>query len=101
MVPGILKKDDIKLGVLLGLLLPLISVVIYYYWRIYPNSWSVFLRFLALEKRLLSSLTVVCLVLNVGLFTLYVNTKLDETAKGIFAITLVYAISSLLVRFLM
>jgi hypothetical protein len=52
-----------------------------------------------MEKRLLSSLTVVCLLLNVGVFTYYVNTKKDATAKGIFAVTLLYGIVSLLVKF--
>ena len=100
MVLSILQRNSLKLGLLLGLLVPLLGVVIYYYWKISPNSWSVFLQYLAVEKRLLSSLTVICLLLNVALFTGYVNTRRDETAKGIFAITLVYAIASLLVKFL-
>jgi hypothetical protein len=99
MVLSILQRNSLKLGLLLGLLLPVLGIVIYYYWKISPNSWSIFLQYLKIEKRLLSSLTVVCLLLNVALFTYYVNTRRDETAKGIFAITLVYAIASLLVKF--
>ena len=85
---------------ILGILTPLIGLVIYYYWKIYPNSWATFFKYLSVEKRLLSSLTVVCLLLNIALFTWYVNTHRDETAKGIFAATLIYAIASLLVKFL-
>jgi hypothetical protein len=33
------------------------------------------------------------------LFTYYINTKRDETAKGIFAVTLVYALSSVLFKY--
>jgi CHASE3 domain sensor protein len=99
MAIGFLKKNSLKFGLVLGLLLPMLGVVIYYYWKIAPNSWYAFFQYLKIEKRLLSSLTVVCLLLNVGVFTYYVNTRKDETAKGIFAITLLYGIVSLLVKF--
>ena len=100
MVAKLFNRNTRKFGLLLGALTPLLGVVVYYYWKIYPNSWSTFIQFLGTEKRLLSSLTVVCLLFNVGIFTYYVNTQRDETAKGIFAATLVYAIASLLVKFL-
>ncbi len=93
-------KNDLKLGLIIGLLLPLIGIVVFYYWKIYPNTWGTFLHYLTFEKSLLSSLTVVSLLFNVAVFTAYVNTRRDETAKGVFAITLVYAIASLMVKFL-
>ena len=99
MAIGVLKKNSLKFGLVLGLLVPLLGVAIYYYWKIAPNSWYAFFQYLKIEKRLLSSLTVVCLLLNVGVFTYYVNIKKDETAKEIFAITLLYGIVSLLVKF--
>lgn len=100
MAIGVLNKNSWKLGIVLGLMMPLLGLVIYYYWRIAPNSWSAFFHYLKIEKRLLSSLTVVCLLMNVGVFTYYVNNRKDNTAKGIFAITVLYAIVSLLVKFL-
>lgn len=99
MVGKIFNRNNRRFGLLLGALTPLLGVVVYYYWKIYPNSWSTFMQYLGTEKRLLSSLTVVCLLFNVGIFTYYVNTQRDETGKGIFAATLVYAIASLLVKF--
>lgn len=96
---GFLKRDNLKLGLLLGGLLPLAGIAVFYYWRIYPNEWGSFLAYLKTEKRLLASLTVVCLLLNVGLFTWYVNTRRDQTAKGIFAMSLLYGVASLLVKF--
>jgi ABC-type sugar transport system permease subunit len=100
MAISLFKKNEIRFGLILGFLLPLVSILLYYYWKIYPNTWTAFLSFLKTEKRLLSSITVICLLLNIALFTAYVNTRRDETAKGIFAITLIYAIASLLVKFL-
>jgi len=34
------------------------------------------------------------------IFTLYINTRRDQTAKGIFGITVIFAIASLLFKFL-
>lgn len=96
-----LLKDNLKYGLLLGFLAPALGVLIYYYWKIYPNSLRIFFEYLHMEKRLLSSLTVVCLLMNVALFTLFVNTRKDQTAKGIFIFTLIYAILSLTVKFFM
>jgi hypothetical protein len=95
----ILKRDSLKLGLVLGLLTPTLGIVIYYYWKIAPNSWSDFFFYLKTNKSLVTSLTMVCLLCNVGVFTAYVNTKRDQTAKGIFAMTLIYAIASLLFKF--
>jgi hypothetical protein len=96
---SIFKRDSLKMGLVMGLIAPAIGAAIYYYWKIYPNTWGDFLRYLTMEKRLLASLTVVCLLMNVILFTIYTNTHRDQTAKGIFTITLIYAITSLLVKF--
>jgi hypothetical protein len=45
-----------------------------------------------------TAITIPCLLVNIILFTFYINTRRDQTAKGIFAITLVYAIASLMFK---
>jgi hypothetical protein len=35
---------------------------------------------------------------NIALFTYYINTTRDKTAKGIFAVTLIYGIGVLLLK---
>ncbi len=92
--------DNLQLGLLLGLLTPVIGVIIYYYTKVAPNTWNDFISYVGREKKLLSSLTVICLLPNIALFTLFINTHKDKTAKGIFATTLIYAIASLLTKFL-
>lgn len=96
-----LKKDNLKFGILLGFLAPLISMIIYYFVRFREFSVGDVLSLMAREKNQITALIVPCLVLNIGLFTYYVNTHRDQTAKGIFAITLVYAIAALLLKFLL
>ncbi|MEO7311572.1 MAG: hypothetical protein ABIX01_14305 [Chitinophagaceae bacterium] len=95
----ILKRDNLKFGLLLGFFTPFLGVVIYYYWKISPNTWSDFFHYLKTNKSLVTSMTMVCLFLNVVVFTIYINTRRDKTAKGVFAITVVFAIASLLFKY--
>ncbi|MFT3701540.1 MAG: hypothetical protein QM802_04185 [Agriterribacter sp.] len=94
----IFKKDNLLFGIIMGLLAPILSLVVYYFMKFYP-LFSVGDMFKALqEKNLLKGITILCLFLNVVIFTIYINVRKDKTAKGIFAITLVYAVASLLLR---
>lgn len=96
------KKNNIRFGVLLGFIAPLLSLVIYYFVRFYPlYSVSDFLTFVAENKNQVTAISVPCLILNIALFTYYINSQKDQTAKGIFAITLIYAIGALLLKFIL
>jgi hypothetical protein len=95
-----LKQDSIKMGLVIGLLMPVISFFGYYLWKFRLYSFGEFLHALQNNKPLVTALTIPCLVLNIALFTLYINSRRDKTAKGIFAVTLVYAIVALLFKFL-
>ncbi len=97
-----LKKDNLRFGLLLGFIAPLISLVIYYFVKFYPLfSVKDFFYFIGSNKNQITAISVPCLVLNIALFTYYINSKLDKTAKGIFAVTLVYAIAALLFKFIL
>lgn len=96
-----LKKDDLRLGMLLGFIAPLLSLIIYYFVRFSAYSFMDFLEFVGSNKNQITAISVPCLVLNIALFTIYINTRRDKTAKGIFAITLIYAIASLLLKFIL
>jgi hypothetical protein len=96
-----LKKDNIKFGILIGFLGPVLSLVIYYLVKFYPLfSIKDFLHFISDNNNQITAISVPCLVLNIALFTYYINTQKDQTAKGIFAITLVYALAALAFKFL-
>jgi hypothetical protein len=96
------KRDSLKLGFLLGFLAPLISLVIYYFIKFYPLfTVSDFFMFLSTNKSQITAISVPCLILNIALFTIYINSHRDQTAKGIFATTLLYAITALLLKFLL
>ena len=57
-----------------------------------------FIRVFFRENRFITFFGVWCLVGNIALFTYYINTARDKTAKGIFAVTLVYGIGVLLLK---
>jgi len=95
------KKDDLRFGMLLGFIAPLLSLIIYYFIKFNAYTFIDFLRFVGSEKKQITAISVPCLVLNIALFTFYINTHRDKTAKGIFAITLVYAIGTLLLKFIL
>ena len=95
----ILKRDDIKLGLIIGLLMPLIGILVFYVWKFSSVTFGEFWGYLSSHKNLITSLSVICLFLNVVVFTLYINTKRDKTAKGIFAVTVVFGIAALVFKF--
>jgi hypothetical protein len=96
----IFKKDNLRLGLVLGLVAPIISLVIYYFIRFYPTfSMREFYFFLRMNKPQITAVSVPCLLANIALFTYYINSHKDSTAKGIFAATIVYAIGALLFKF--
>src|SRR4051812_45849832 len=96
-----LKRDNLKLGILLGILAPVLGLIIYYFVAFYTRSvtFSEFLGYLKQYKTLLTGVTSIALVANAVLFTIFINTKRDSTAKGIFISTLVYGIAVLIIKF--
>lgn len=96
------KKDNLRFGMLLGFIAPLLSLVIYYFVKFYPlYTVRDFFHFVGENKNQITAISVPCLILNIALFTFYINTHRDKTAKGVFAITLIYAIAALLLKFLL
>ena len=95
-----LKQDDLKLGLVIGLIMPVVSFFGYYFWKFRLYTFGEFLYALRTNKPLVTALTIPCLLLNIVIFTLYINSRRDKTAKGVFAVTLLYAIVALLFKFL-
>lgn len=96
------KRNNFVFGIILGLTAPVLSLVIYYFVRFYPIfSPGDFWEYLYHNKNQITALSVPCLVLNIAMFTFYINTRRDHTAKGIFITTLIYAIGALLLKFIL
>ncbi|HZH67317.1 MAG TPA: hypothetical protein VEY10_20670 [Flavisolibacter sp.] len=95
-----LKKDNLQIGLALGFILPVLVFLIIYFMRFGDIPLDDFVRRFVKEKSLITFFGVWSLVSNIALFTYYVNTAKDRTAKGVFAITLLYGIGILLAKVL-
>lgn len=96
----ILKRDNLQLGLVLGLIGPFIGLLIVYLASYSSVSLQVFLEDLFSNKRLLTPTASLSLLANVALFTIFINTRRDKTAKGIFLVTVVFGIAILILKIL-
>ena len=96
----ILKRDDLRLGVVLGLIGPLIGLIVIYLLKYSSSSFRDFIDEFFNNNKLITSIGSLSLLANVVFFTLYVNTNRDKTAKGIFLSTVIYGIAILVLKIL-
>lgn len=94
----ILTKDNLKLGLVLGLIGPVLGLVVIYFFRFPSYPFGSFLDYFLHDNKMITSVGAMSLLANAILFTVYVNTQRDLTAKGIFIITLIYGIAIILLK---
>ncbi len=94
------NKDNYILGLTIGAVLPLLSFFGYYYRKFSLFTFSEFIELLSQNKSLVTALSIPCLLLNIVLFTIFINGRKDKTAKGIFIASIIYALSALIFKFL-
>ncbi len=96
----ILKKDSFQLGAVLGLIGPLIGILIFKWVKFRVFSFREVFQFMYTEpghKTITVALSL-ALLANALLFTLYINTQKDKTAKGIFIVTCIYGLLVLSIK---
>ncbi len=96
----IIFKDNLKLGLVLGLIAPLGGLLLFKWYKFGIFTFKEFFQFIFLEPgfKTLSAGLSISLLLNALLFTLYINSRKDNTAKGIFITTAVYGLIILLIK---
>jgi uncharacterized membrane protein len=97
----ILKKDNFLLGLIMGFIAPLLGILLFKnYSKFKMFSYKEIFQYMYLEpgfKTLTVALTL-SLLLNALLFTIYINSNKDNTAKGIFATTMLYGLIVLIIK---
>ncbi len=93
-----LKKNNLKLGLVLGFLAPFLGFALYYLMRFRLFTIKEFWQVLMMQKSLISGIISLALIVNVIVFTLYINKRLDKTATGVFIATCMYAITALIFK---
>ena len=95
----IFKKDNFLLGIILGLIAPIAGFFIFKLIKYSRFSLKEMYQWMMMNHNLITAYISVSLFANAILFTLYVNAKIDKTAKGIFLVTVIYAVVALLVKY--
>jgi len=94
-----LKKDNFILGLILGFLAPLLGIVLFYLIKFSAFSFKEFLEVLVAWKSFFTAVITVSLIADGAIFTIYINTERDQTARGIFVATMVYTIICLILKY--
>lgn len=96
----IFKKDNIVFGLVLGMIGPLLGMLLFKSYKFGIFTYKEFFQFIYYEPghRTLSVMMTLSLLVNAFLFTVYINTNRDHTAKGIFISTVLYGIAILLIK---
>ncbi len=96
----IFKKDNFVYGLALGFIAPIIGFFIYKYIKFKSLSLVEMFQWMKLNPNLITVNISVSLMANAILFTIFINGHRDKTAKGIFILTIIYAIIAMGFKYL-
>jgi hypothetical protein len=93
------RYNDVRLGLAAGLIVPLITVFIFYLVKF--NHYSLVEFFSAMISRnVLSSLLSICVIPNLLIFFIFIWTNMLYTARGVLMATFVFAVMVVIVKYL-
>ena len=95
----IFKKDNFVFGLALGLIAPMIGFLVYKMVKFKSLSMEEMFVWMKMNPNLITAAISVSLMANAILFTIYINGHRDKTAKGIFVLTLIYAVVAMTYKF--
>src|SRR5437763_1636085 len=96
----IFKKDNFVFGLVLGFIGPFVGFLLYKFIQFREYSLKDMLDFMKNNRNVITVFISVSLFANAALFTIYINGHRDKTAKGIFTLTIIYAIIAMLYKYL-
>ncbi|MGB3007761.1 MAG: hypothetical protein WBC06_14695 [Chitinophagaceae bacterium] len=94
----IFKKDNLRLGLVLGILGPLAGLVAVYLIKFPSLSFKEFLDYFMHDNKVITNVGTLSLLANAILFAIYVHFDKSQTFKGIFIVTLFYGIGIILLK---
>lgn len=95
----IFKKDNFIFGLALGFIAPVLAFMLYKLYKFKGLTLTEMLQWMKLNPNLISVSISVSLLANAILFTIYINGHRDKTAKGIFVLTIIYAIIAMIFKY--
>jgi hypothetical protein len=94
-----LYMDNFIYGAILGLIAPVCGFLWYRVKMTGPLSLKETFQWLRLNPTELTALMTSSLLINVALFTIFINGRRDKTSIGIFLVTVIYAASVMTFKF--
>ncbi|MEO7523962.1 MAG: hypothetical protein ABIT58_07690 [Ferruginibacter sp.] len=96
----IVKKDNFIFGMIIGLIAPMLGLLLFKMYKFGVFSFRETFQFMVYEPgfKTLSVGLSLSLLLSALMFTLYINSGRDKTAKGIFVTTMIYGLFILIVK---
>ena len=94
--------DNLILGIILGIVAPIIGMIVFKMINLPYTDFSTFLHDVFLNntyRPLLTSMLTVSLIANAFIFSAFIHFKKDKSAKGVFITTAFYAVIILLIKF--
>ena len=86
-----IKKDSILLGLILGIIGPVIGFITYYYAQAsYKFTLLGFWHFVV-RMKLLSPVLSLCLIMDLVIFFIFIWLRWDRSARGVLTATFLYA----------
>ena len=95
----IFRKDNFIFGMALGLVAPIIGFMLFKFYKYNGLTLTEMLQWMKFNPNLISISISVSLMANAVLFTIYINGHRDKTAKGIFILTIIYAIIAMIFKY--
>ncbi|MEO8568312.1 MAG: hypothetical protein ABI419_04230 [Ginsengibacter sp.] len=95
----IFKKDNFIFGLALGFIAPVLGFMIFKLYKFQGLTLAEMMQWMKLNPNLITVSISVSLMTNAILFTIYINGHRDKTAKGIFVLTVIYAIIAMIFKY--
>ncbi len=97
---NLLRKDHFFLGLVLGILAPLVGFLVFYLLKFFPLGQSIqsYLHLFREQRFLIPKVMSLSLLANALVFFGYTHYHKDETSRGVLLATLVYAVVIILFK---
>lgn len=94
-----MKRNSSLLGLVIGILMPMLGLLIMYLLKFNSESFQSFFRILTRDFDVAAMVLSLSILANIIPFIFYTNRRLDLTARGILIATMLYAVLIVLLKF--
>lgn len=95
------KFDSLAVGIIIGLLIPVISFFIFYHVTLKPYARNEYLFEAIVKGAMLGKILSLCIIPNLVPFFIFIWLNFLRTTRGVLSITVFLAIASAIMKFAM